>query len=158
VTKRAFFSGGPMSNRGYGYNEIGPHRVLGDNGERLADPDAIGGRTLWEGSVELRFPIIGDLGGTIFVDASDVTRRLGELRINHPHISTGFGIRYDTPVGPLRLDWGFRIPYLQVLGEEKVESCIKLEVECPLLVIDEGDPGDFLGIPSALAIAIGHAY
>jgi outer membrane protein insertion porin family/translocation and assembly module TamA len=94
----------------------------------------------------------------VFVDASDVTRELGQLRIDHPHISTGLGVRYDTPVGPLRLDLGFRIPYLQVIGEPVVESCIKREVLCPVLVIDEGDAGNFLGIPAALSIAIGHAY
>ncbi|NUO51924.1 MAG: BamA/TamA family outer membrane protein [Polyangiaceae bacterium] len=149
LTKRGLFSGGPQSNRGYSYNEIAPHRVLGDLGEVLADPDAIGGRTLWEASIELRFPVIGDLGGTVFVDASDVTKDLGELRIDHPHISTGLGVRYDTPVGPLRLDLGFRIPYLQVIGEETVESCIKREVPCPVLIIDEGDAGNFLNIPAA---------
>lgn len=158
LSKRGLYSGGPTSNRGYTFNEIAPHRVLGDDGERLADPDAIGGRTLWEASVELRFPILGALGGVVFVDSSDVTRELGQLRLDHPHVSSGLGIRYDTPVGPLRLDLGFRIPYLQVLGEETVESCNKLGTECPTLVIDEGDATEFLGLPAALSIAIGHAY
>lgn len=164
LTKRGLFSGGPMSNRGYTFNEIAPHRVLDDDGKLLADPDAIGGRTLWEASLELRFPIVGDLGGVFFIDSSDVTRDLGQLRLDHPHVASGLGIRYETPVGPLRLDLGFRIPYLQVLGEDVVESCIKrgaaitdVSQRCPTLVIDEGDATDFLG-PSALAIAIGHAF
>lgn len=158
LSKRGLYSGGPTSNRGYTFNEIAPHRVIGDEGERLADPDAIGGRTLWEASVELRFPVVGDLGGVVFVDSSDVTRDLGQLRLDHPHVSSGLGIRYETPVGPLRLDLGFRIPYLQVLGEETVESCIKRGAECPTLIIDEGDASVFLGLPAALSIAIGHAY
>ncbi len=158
LTKRGLFSGGPSSNRGYGFNEIAPHRVLDDKGGLLLDPDAIGGRTLWEASVELRFPIVGALGATVFIDASDVTRRLGEFRVDHPHVSSGFGIRYDTPVGPLRLDLGFRIPYLQVAGIDFAESCIKLQEPCETFVVDEGDASSFLGLPAALAIAIGNAY
>ena len=34
-----------------------------------------------------------------------------------PHLSTGLGFRYDTPVGPVRADFGVRIPGLQVLGQ-----------------------------------------
>jgi len=157
LAARGLYSGGPLSNRGYSFNEISPHRVVGDEGEFLQDPDAIGGRTAWEASVELRFPIYRALGGVFFIDASDVTRKLGELRLDHPHVSTGLGLRYDTPVGPLRIDWGFRIPYLQVLGEDFVESCLKLKTVCPTVVIDEGDASNFIG-PSALSIAIGHAY
>jgi outer membrane protein insertion porin family/translocation and assembly module TamA len=78
LEKRALFSGGPSSNRGYGYNEIAPHRVLGDKGELLTDPDAIGGRTLWEASIEARVPLSGELGGTLFIDASDVTAGIAE--------------------------------------------------------------------------------
>jgi outer membrane protein insertion porin family/translocation and assembly module TamA len=158
LNKRGLFSGGPTSNRGYGFNEIAPHRTVGDDGTLLLDPDAIGGSTLWEASVEMRIWFVGELGGTLFVDAGDVTRRLGELRIDHPHVSSGIGLRYDTAVGPLRLDLGFRIPYLQVAGEAVVESCIKLAEPCATVVIDEGDPTSFLGMPAALSIAIGNVY
>jgi outer membrane protein insertion porin family/translocation and assembly module TamA len=182
LERRGLYSGGPVSNRGYGFNEISPHRVLGDDGRRLSDPDAIGGRTLWELSIELRFPISGALGGTAFVDSSDVTAGIGELRIDHPHVSTGIGLRYETPVGPLRFDIGYRIHGLQVIGEVSPESCVKsippdeptrsqvgpvrgsrvfrypASSACPELIIDEGDGTSLFGAPVAVSIAIGNAF
>jgi outer membrane protein insertion porin family/translocation and assembly module TamA len=76
-----------------------------------------GGLSLWEASVEVRFPMIGDLGGAVFCDASDVSRFRLNIRLLYPHLSCGFGLHYDTPVGPIRLDAGFQIPGLQVLDK-----------------------------------------
>ncbi len=162
MTKRGLFSGGPSSNRGYGFNEIAPHRVVDDEGLRLADPDAIGGRTRWETSLELRFPIRGSWTGVSFIDASDVSPGFAEFRFDHPHVSTGAGVRYDSPIGPIRLDLGVRVPYLQVIGEPEVESCTNdttgAEWACKALVLDEGKPADSFGLPMALSIAIGNAF
>ena len=58
-----FFAGGPGSIRGYAPNRVGP---LDSQGR------PIGGNSLLVGSVELRFPISGDLGGVVFVDAGNV--------------------------------------------------------------------------------------
>jgi outer membrane protein insertion porin family/translocation and assembly module TamA len=51
-----------------------------------------------------------------FVDASNVS--LDELSFDFtaPHVSTGFGLRYITPVGPFRFDLGYRVPGAQRLG------------------------------------------
>lgn len=155
---RGLFSGGPGSNRGYGFNQIAPHRVLDESGLLLSDADAIGGRTLWEASLELRANISGELGGALFVDASDVTPGVAQYRLSHPHVSSGIGLRYGTPVGPLRVDLGFRIPGLQVLGEEDEVSCIRRAEPCTSYVIEEGDPTEVLGLPLAVAIAIGNAF
>jgi outer membrane translocation and assembly module TamA len=62
--------------------------------------------SLIEGSVELRFPLFGDFGAVLFVDFGNVflssfTYRLGDLRY-----AVGPGLRYNTPVGPVRLDVG----------------------------------------------------
>ncbi|GMV17389.1 MAG: BamA/TamA family outer membrane protein [Polyangiaceae bacterium] len=154
---RAFYSGGPNSNRGYPYRGVGPHGPVGflvPTGENCGGaldqlPDAcirpLGGLTLWEASMEVRFPIIGPLFGATFIDASDVTRRVGEIRFNVPHISPGLGLRYQTPVGPLRIDAGYRTPWLQQLGEEDLER-------------REGDPGTVFGLPMAIHIALGEAF
>ena len=158
LEKRGLFAGGPNSNRGYNFNQIAPHRSVNNTGEPLGiNPDAIGGRTLWEGSVELRFPVVDPLGGVVFVDAADVTRGIGDIRFDHPHLSSGVGIRYDTPIGPLRVDLGFKIPYLQVAGEED-------PVDCPSGgLAQEADPCDLIQDevprdPLALSIAIGNAF
>lgn len=121
---RGFFSGGATSNRGYGFNEVGPHaRVPSLTGQRDAGTaDAplvpIGGRLLWETSLELRIPLGESFGTVIFADAGDVTReyRLFRADAQRLHLSAGVGLRYTTPVGPLRFDVGYRIPCLQVLG------------------------------------------
>jgi outer membrane protein insertion porin family len=93
-----FFAGGPGSVRGFAVNRLGP---LDAEGEPL------GGNSLLEGSLELRFPLFGVFGGALFVDFGNVfsdafTYRLSELRY-----AVGPGVRYNTPIGPLRLDIGF---------------------------------------------------
>jgi outer membrane protein insertion porin family/translocation and assembly module TamA len=171
---RGFYSGGQSSNRGYAYNQIGPNapadlvypfteqqkrarqQALKRGEEPAAIPQVpVGGQTLWESSLELRFPLGAKLGAAMFVDASDVTTGIAELRLTHPHMSTGAGIRYDTPVGPFRLDVGYRIPYLQVIGQSSISGCT---TNCPEVVVDETEPSTFFGLPIAVAIAIGEAF
>lgn len=112
---RAFFSGGASSNRGYPTRYIG----LRDCAEGEVGRDCsqvIGGATLWEASIELRFEIIGDLSGALFLDGSDVSRNPLDVRLNYPHLSAGPGLRYQTPFGPVRIDFGWRLPGLQRIG------------------------------------------
>jgi outer membrane translocation and assembly module TamA len=121
----------------------------------------IGGFTLWEFSNEFRFDIKGPLSAATFCDMGDVSPHIigqGQaLRLDHLHLSCGVGGRYDTPVGPIRLDIGYRIQPLQVLG-------FKNE-----LAAYEADPSNgyqptffgsstHLGIPIAIAIGIGEAF
>ena len=151
---RGFFSGGPSSNRGYPLRGVGPH---GDvpflrsgvgatptscGGKSCAAP--LGGLSLWEASLELRFSMLGPVSGVAFCDASDVSPAELSIRAGYPHVSCGPGLRYDTPIGPVRLDVGFRIPGLQVpRGTD------------PLA---EGDPGTLFGAPMALAFGIGETF
>lgn len=147
---RGFFSGGPNSNRGYGFRGVGPHGPLaylnpGGQGDPPLGPT--GGVGMWELSGELRIPIYDEIVGVIFVDASDVVLAFDQFRFTHPHISPGLGLRYVSPVGRIRLDVGFRPPYLQRLGESRLEP-------------EEGGPGpdQGLGVPIAFALAIGEAF
>jgi outer membrane protein insertion porin family/translocation and assembly module TamA len=152
---RGFFSGGPSSNRGYPLRGVSPHDVVpflnpaiaAQNvaqgcGEQCRTPT--GGFTLWEASSEVRFHVSGPLSVATFCDASDVSPRTSDIRLTHLHLSCGPGARYDTPVGPIRLDVGVRVPGLQVIGG---------------LTPDEQTPDTFVfGIPVAIAIGIGEAY
>ena len=160
---RAFFSGGPNSNRGYPLRGVGPHGPIGflvpsnvsaancsttytsieDMPSSCIRP--LGGLTLWELSMETRVPLSSTFQTVLFVDASDVTRETGHIRLNVPHISPGFGFRYLTPVGPIRVDLGFRPPYLQQIGQKDLDP-------------DEGESDMFLGQPMTLDIAIGEAF
>jgi outer membrane protein assembly factor BamA len=163
---RAFFSGGPSSNRGYPYNGVGPQddaHYVTQNAPCGELRIATGGLSLWEQSLELRFPLIGKAGGVLFFDGSDVNRERTFV-LTSPHISTGLGFRYDTPVGPFRLDFGYRIPCLQVLGICKFDGAISEGQGSflPLSTTDgktKGIPKDLpYGVPFALAISIGEAF
>lgn len=93
-----FFAGGPGSMRGFALNRLGPL-------DRNRNP--VGGNSLLEGSVELRFPIVGDLGGAVFVDAGNVFRPSLTYHLDDLRYAAGPGIRYNTPIGPVRLDVAF---------------------------------------------------
>ena len=157
---RVFYSGGPNSNRGYPFRGVGPHGPVGflvPTGQNCDTtvvavedlPSAcirpIGGLTLWEASMEVRFPITGPLEAATFVDASDVTRNVADIRFSVPHLSVGPGVRYLTPVGPFRFDVGYRVPGLQQIGKTDLQ-------------VDEGDPGTVFGLPIAIHIALGEAF
>ncbi len=90
-----FYAGGPGSVRGYLINRLGP---LDSN------DNPVGGNSLIEGSAELRFPIAGPIGGSVFVDFGNVylpswTYDLADLKY-----SVGAGVYYMTPIGPLRFE------------------------------------------------------
>lgn len=159
---RAFYSGGANSNRGYPLRGVGPHGTVGflvptgancSAGQSDLPPACIrplGGFTLWEASLELRFPLSGALGMVAFADASDVTREVGHIRVNVPHLSVGPGLRYLTPVGPFRLDIGYRVPGAQWIGHDGLPP-------------EEGgqDVDNLFGIPwlpAAVNIALGEAF
>jgi outer membrane protein assembly complex protein YaeT len=92
-----FFAGGPGSVRGFALNRLGPMN---------AEDDPIGGNSLLEGSVEVRFPIVGKLGGALFIDGGNVFQEAFTYRLNELRYAVGPGVRYDTPIGPIRLDLG----------------------------------------------------
>jgi outer membrane protein assembly factor BamA len=71
-------------------------------------PRPVGGRTLAEASVELRFPLWRNLGGAAFIDGALVgTGTLADITSGTGAITPGVGIRYYSPVGPIRVDIGF---------------------------------------------------
>lgn len=93
-----FYAGGQASVRGYGRRRLGP---------LSAADDPLGGLSLLEGSLELRRPLWQSLGGALFIDFGQVSRRAFDVPVDNLKFAAGFGLSYTTPVGPLRLDIGF---------------------------------------------------
>jgi len=90
-------AGGDESVRGYSYRSLGP----------LVDGAAGSGTALFTGSVELARPFLDSmpsLWGAVFLDAGNAADTFGGIR---PVYGTGVGVRWRSPVGPLRLDWAY---------------------------------------------------
>jgi outer membrane protein insertion porin family/translocation and assembly module TamA len=166
---RGFYSGGPTSNRGYAVNTIAPHitvpflnptSVQQETSQGCFAPGAdpslcktpIGGLGIWELSTEFRFQITKPISVATFVDASDVSPEQS-IRLNHPHLSTGAGVRYDTPVGPLRVDIGYRIPGLQHPAGDPLDPS-----PIGLFAPSTCSGQDNCGIPIAISAGIGEAF
>ena len=173
---RGFFSGGPTTNRGFPLLGVAPHGVVpflvpSNAAQQVqfgCDPGSpnfqqnvgqcflpVGGFTLWELQNEVRFDISGPLSGSVFCDMGDVSPNENDFRFSHLHTSVGLGVAYDTPVGPIRLDIGYRVQPLQVLGFPSETAAATTS--------SGGDPVNgtqptILGVPLALAIGIGQAY
>lgn len=93
--------GGSTSNRGFLAGRLG------------AGSD--GGLRRWEASLELRVPVTTNFGVVLFGDMGDVNRA-ARFRMRNANTTLGLGLRYQTIVGPIRFDLGWRVPGLQVLG------------------------------------------
>ncbi|HLK39860.1 MAG TPA: BamA/TamA family outer membrane protein, partial [Polyangiaceae bacterium] len=167
---RGFFSGGPSTNRGYPILGVSPHGVVpflnpGTAAQQVqfsCDPGqpgfnatscflSVGGFTLWELQNEVRVDVSGPLSAAVFCDMGDVSPNENDLRLAHLHLSCGVGAAYDTPVGPIRVDIGYRIQPLQVLGSSSEAAAFEAD---PL----NGEQPTILGLPLAVAIGIGEAY
>ena len=165
---RGFYSGGPNTNRGFPLRGIAPYGVVpflnpataGAQVQNNCNPNGvntasctipIAGLTLWELSNEVRFQISGPFSASLFCDMGDASPYERDIRLNHLHMSVGTGARYDTPVGPIRLDLGYRIEPLQVLGYPDDYAAYHANSS-------EGVPPRILGLPLAIAIGIGEAF
>ena len=112
-----FFSGGGNSLRGFPINGAGPQRLVPVCSNPAAPTPStcstisvpVGGLQLFIVNSELRFPIplINNLGGVIFYDGGNVYQhiRVSDVIDNYTH-TVGFGFRYNTPIGPVRVDIG----------------------------------------------------
>ena len=92
-----FFTGGSTTVRSFGERDLGPH-------DRRGNP--IGGEYYTILNVEYTFPLYGELMGAVFVDAGNLLRDARSPGLNDMRYAIGAGLRYNLPIGPIRLDYG----------------------------------------------------
>ena len=117
-------SGAPCDVTSEAIRFCDPNFITDSSGKAVGDdkftPRALGGTSLLEGSIEYRFPLpfLTNLGGAVFVDGAAVgervldplgagVRTLANLVRGTGAITPGFGVRYLSSVGPIRIDAGF---------------------------------------------------
>ena len=69
----------------------------------------IGGLSMIEGSSEVRLPLKGKFGAVAFFDFGNVWRESKHFDVGDLRYAVGPGIRYQTPIGPARLDVGYQL-------------------------------------------------
>ncbi len=95
-----FYSGGSNSIRGWSRSALGPKR---NNGKPL------GGKSIFECNLEVRYHIFWRLSVAAFIEAGNVWEKSYSYDLNDLGYAAGSGIRIETPIGPVRFDAGFPV-------------------------------------------------
>jgi outer membrane protein assembly factor BamA len=117
---RAFFLGGVDTMRGYLEDELIPQDVADEILEGAdIDPNAVvrAGDAFVLLRGEVRFPLYGELRGGVFADLGNLWADAANLNPFNLRPTAGAGLRLNTPVGPIALDWGFNLDPRDALGE-----------------------------------------
>ena len=92
-----FYAGGSNSIRGWNRAELGPKRESGS---------PVGGKSVVEGNVEIRYPVVWRLSLVAFIEAGNVWEKSWTYDFNNLGYAAGTGLRIETPIGPVRFDLG----------------------------------------------------
>jgi len=95
-----FFLGGRTTVRGYDQDTLGP---------KAADGTPIGGNAFLMGNFELRTDVGRGFGVVVFSDTGNIWEKIQDVNIEQLKFTAGVGLRYNTPVGPLSVDYGIKL-------------------------------------------------
>ena len=98
-----FFAGGDTTVRGFALDRLGTVETL--------DPQGFpqGGNAMAIFNFETRAPYWKNLQWVWFLDAGNVFQHASDIRLDQLRVSSGVGFRYRSPIGPLRVDWGWKL-------------------------------------------------
>jgi outer membrane protein assembly complex protein YaeT len=99
-----FFAGGDYSLRGFGVDRAGP-LVRSASGKLVPT----GGNGLLLGGAELRYDAGRRLSAAAFTEAGNVYPLVSEISLGDLRYTAGLGLRYKSALGPLRIDWGYKL-------------------------------------------------
>ena len=98
-----FFAGGDTTIRGFSLDSVGaPGTITAQGFPKGGDAEIVL-------NAELRTPIAGPIGAAFFLDGGNVFARAADLDLGQLRRSAGFGLRYRSPIGPIRIDIGFKL-------------------------------------------------
>ncbi len=103
-----FFAGGANTIRGYKERKVGPKDISGE---------PIGGESMVVANAEYTFPLFEYIKGAAFYDVGNVWEKVSDIGSGDYKSGTGLGVRIKTPIGPVKLDYGY--PLDELPGEKK---------------------------------------
>jgi len=98
-----FFAGGDTTIRGFALDTVGVPKTISPRGFPR------GGNAVLVMNAELRIPVWKELGAALFSDGGNVFERVTDFEQAELRGSGGFGVRYRSPIGPVRVDLGFKL-------------------------------------------------
>ena len=103
-----FFAGGATTLRGFKFEQAGPQAILEPRNEKeLPTLVPIGGDAMVVLNFELRYPLTKTLRLVPFYDFGNVFRRVSDISFGGMTHTVGLGLRLDTPIGPVGIDYGY---------------------------------------------------
>ena len=98
-----FYAGGDTTVRGFALDRLGTPETIDQDGFPR------GGHGVIILNAEVRLPVRGGLGAVAFIDGGNVFRTVEDIDFSELRGAVGFGIRYRSPVGPIRVDLGLKL-------------------------------------------------
>jgi outer membrane protein insertion porin family len=103
-----FFAGGRATHRSFPLDDLGiPGETVTVNADGTIT--GYGGNGLLIGNIEWRIPVVGDLGVSLFLDSGNVWADYRRMKLSQLRTGAGIGLHYLTPIGPLRLEYGWKL-------------------------------------------------
>ena len=117
-----FFAGGDSTVRGFALDRLGDGPTIDGNGFPT------GGNAMIVLNSELRVPVAGPLQVVGFLDAGNVFDRVSSVSLGRVRGAAGFGVRYRSPVGPVRVDLGFKLDRRHFAGQRERLTALHLSI------------------------------